>query len=113
MNTRRKILVVEDNIANRLTLCKILSQDYETLEAANGQEALDLLSREDQDVSLIFLDIQMPVMDGYTFLQKLQTDRILSAIPVIVATQSDGKKTRWRRWPMGPQTLSQSPISPL
>ena len=92
MNTRRKILVVEDNIDNRLTLCKILSQDYETLEAANGQEALDLLNREDQDVSLIFLDIQMPVMDGYTFLQKLQTDRILSAIPVIVATQSDGEE---------------------
>ena len=92
MFSRKKILVVEDNIANRLTLCKILSQDYETLEAANGQEALDLLSREDQDVSLIFLDIQMPVMDGYTFLQKLQTDRILSAIPVIVATQSDGEE---------------------
>lgn len=90
MNTRRKILVVEDSIANRLTLCKILSQDYETLEAANGQEALDILNREALGISLIFLDIRMPVMDGYTFLEKVQTDQILAAIPVIVATQSGG-----------------------
>ena len=90
MNTRRKILVVEDNIVNRLTLCKVLSQDYETLEAANGQEALDILDREAPDISLIFLDIRMPVMDGYTFLEKVQTDQKLTAIPVIVATQSDG-----------------------
>ena len=90
MNTRRKILVVEDSIVNRLTLCKILSQDYETLEAANGQEALEILKREAPDISLIFLDICMPVMDGYTFLEKVQTDQKFTAIPVIVATQSDG-----------------------
>lgn len=92
MNTRRKILVVEDSIANRLTLCKILSQEYETLEAANGQEALDILSQEAQSISLIFLDIWMPVMDGYTFLKRVKTDQILAVIPVIVATQSDGEE---------------------
>lgn len=92
MNTRRKILVVENSIANRLTLCKILSQEYETLEAANGQEALDMLRREAPSISLIFLDVWMPVMDGYTFLKRMKTDQRLAAIPVIVATQSDGEE---------------------
>jgi diguanylate cyclase (GGDEF)-like protein len=89
MNTRRKILVVEDSIANRRTLCKILSQEYETLEAVNGQEALEILSREAPSISLIFVDLWIPAMDGYTFLKRLQTDQVLTAIPVIVAIRRD------------------------
>lgn len=38
--SRKKILVVEDNLINRMMLCEILSSNYEVLEAENGQEAL-------------------------------------------------------------------------
>ena len=87
-----RILIVEDDLTSRRILSQILSPDYDTLEAANGQEALDLLNQSEHDVSLIFLDIWMPVMDGYTFMEKLRTNHILAAIPVIVLTGRSGEE---------------------
>lgn len=91
MHSKKKILVVEDNMINRMMLCEILSGDYETLEAENGQEALLVLKEHGEEISLILLDIIMPVMDGYTFLSVMKADDAYSSIPVIVTTQSDGE----------------------
>ena len=89
MFERKCILVVEDNEINRATLCGLLASQYQILEAENGQEALDILKEKKNDISLILLDITMPVMDGYTFLSIVKKDSDLSTIPVIVTTQSD------------------------
>ena len=67
MFSQKMILVVEDNSLNRTLLCQILASDYNVLEAENGQEALSLLKQYGEGISLILLDIIMPVMDGYTF----------------------------------------------
>ena len=89
MLAQKCILVVEDNEINRATLCGLLASEYRILEAENGQEALDILKEKKDDISLILLDITMPVMDGYTFLSIVKKDVDLSTIPVIVTTQSD------------------------
>lgn len=89
MMLRKKILVVEDNMINREMLCEILDPMYEVLEAENGQEALEILGQYKEEISLILLDIIMPVMDGYTFLSHMKADPNYSPIPVIVTTQSD------------------------
>lgn len=86
---QRKILIVEDNELNRALLGNILEENYEVLEAENGQIALDVLEDHRDDIALILLDINMPVMDGYTFLSRIQSDASFSSIPVIVTTQSD------------------------
>ncbi len=86
---QKKVLVVEDNMINREMLCEILFSTYEVLEAENGQEALDVLEEYGEEISLILLDIVMPVMDGYTFLSHMKANADYSSIPVIVATQSD------------------------
>ena len=91
MYSRKKVLVVEDNMLNRELLCGILATEYEVLEAENGQEALETVRRYKEGISIILLDIVMPVMDGYTFLSIVKADAELSSIPVIVATQSDGE----------------------
>ena len=72
MFTQRKILVVEDNEINRMMLSAILSSEYEVLEAENGQRALEILRKHRDGIALILLDIIMPVMDGYTFLARMQ-----------------------------------------
>ena len=89
MLAQKCILVVVDNEINRATLCGLLASEYRILEAENGQEALDILKEKKDDISLILLDITMPVMDGYTFLSIVKKDVDLSTIPVIVTTQSD------------------------
>ncbi len=74
----KKILVVEDNQINRTMLRDILSAEYQVLEAENGQDALAVLKQYKEEISLILLDIVMPVMDGYTFLsQSRLIERIL------------------------------------
>ena len=87
----KKILVVEDNLMNRMMLCEILASQYEILEAGNGEEALQVLREYGEAISLILLDIVMPVMDGYTFLSIMKADSAYASIPVIVTTQSDGE----------------------
>jgi two-component system chemotaxis response regulator CheY len=67
----RLVLVVDDDpdILQTLGLC-LTSEGYRVLMAANGKEALDILDREDP--SVILLDLMMPVMDGWQFVQELE-----------------------------------------
>ena len=89
MAAKKQILIVEDNELNRAILYEILAEHYQVLEAENGLEGLDILSRYRENVALVLLDIMMPVMDGHTFLKHVKADPVLSLIPVIVMTQSD------------------------
>lgn len=91
MISQKKILIVEDNIINRMMLKEILASEYSVLEAENGQEALEVLKVHGEGISLILLDIIMPVMDGYTFLSHVKANSAYSAIPVIVTTQSENE----------------------
>ena len=83
---RRKILVVDDEDINRLMLGNIVSRDYDVVYAANGQEALDRIKEENGSLSLVLLDLLMPVMDGFTFLGKIKEDDMTKDLPVIVLT---------------------------
>ena len=84
-------LSVPRNELNREILSEILSVEYQILKADNGLEALELLEQYKDSVSLILLDMMMPVMDGYRFLDHVRADGELSLIPVIVTTQSDSE----------------------
>ncbi|MDY3715811.1 MAG: response regulator, partial [Blautia sp.] len=86
MKMKQQILIVEDNELNRAILSELLSNDYKILEAENGQEALHILEQEKESINLILLDVMIPVMDGYTFLDIIKKDPELSLIPVIVMT---------------------------
>ena len=83
---KRKILVVEDNEFNREMLVSLLADDFDLIEAENGLEGLEILEETYQDLSLILLDVYMPVCDGFEFLRrKGQQDRF-NGVPVIVTT---------------------------
>ena len=81
-----RVLVVEDDTELRGLFRRVLEKNgYETLEAADGQEALDVLDR--QYIDLIISDIMMPVMDGYELVRSLRDAGI--AIPVLMITAKD------------------------
>ena len=84
----RSILVVEDNELNREMLCAMLEDRYNVLQAENGKEGLEVLQENYRDISIVVLDVQMPVMNGYEFLHAVKDDDLLREIPVIVATGS-------------------------
>ena len=79
------ILIVEDNTDFRSFLHSCLADRYQVLEAANGQEALEVL-QGGADVRLIISDVMMPVMDGYALCRKVKADMDFSHIPFIMLT---------------------------
>ena len=83
---KRRVMIVDDEEINRLMLGNILESEYEVVFATNGQEAWDLLHGEEKDISLLLLDLLMPVMDGFALISKLKEDDELKRIPVIVMT---------------------------
>lgn len=86
---RRKVLIVEDNEINRDLLISILENEYTVLTAENGEVGLQVLSNNYRDLSVVLLDVTMPVCDGYEFLRRRQKNPLLSEVPVIVTTSSN------------------------
>ncbi len=85
-----KILVVEDERAQREALAEVLSRlGYEVQCAANGSEALDLMRHSESLPGLILLDLMMPVMDGWEFRAQQRKDRTLADVPVVVLSALD------------------------
>lgn len=85
--TGMKVLLVEDNIVNQQVGEEILSQQGVIVEVVNnGQEAVDLLKSRPHDFHLVLMDLQMPVMDGYTATQTLRSMPEFKTLPIIAMT---------------------------
>ncbi len=112
MGGSKKILVVEDIPINRQILCKILGDTYNTIQAENGQEALEILQEQSEDILLILLDIVMPVMDGYTFLQEVKKYPMCDGIPIIVTTSNDSEEDEVRALSLGATDFIRKPYRP-
>lgn len=97
----RKVLIIEDNEINREILQEVLKNEFEVLMAENGQVGLDILKAHYQEISVILLDIIMPVMDGFTFLAKVKEDPALAAVPVVVRQQPMSRSRRKGAWSLG------------
>lgn len=80
------LLVVEDNIVNREILCNILEENFNIITASNGLDGLNFLREHYKEISIVILDINMPVMNGYEFIEVVKEDIKLSKIPIVVTT---------------------------
>ena len=109
---KQTILIVEDDFVNRAVLSKILGTDFCILEAENGREALDILKERSRDISLILLDLVMPVMDGEELLRHIKNDPVYSAIPVIVTTSRDSEEDELRCLENGATDFVTKPYNP-
>jgi CheY-like chemotaxis protein len=83
----KRILVVEDNLDNRRILVYRLKRigDFEIIEANNGQEALDIVQTPPAP-DLIFMDLKMPVMDGWEATRRIRALDVGRSIPIIALT---------------------------
>jgi CheY-like chemotaxis protein len=89
------VLVVDDDPDIRDVLGIIVQQaGYEALSAADGAEALRMLQRMNARPRLIFLDLRMPVMNGWQFREEQLRDSRLEGIPVVVITADSSEAAR-------------------
>ena len=89
-----KIIVADDSRVMRTIIEKVVrSIGHEAIHASNGQEVLDLLDREGAEVDLILLDWNMPVMNGFEVLSRIQEMKDHRQIPVLmISTESEDAK---------------------
>ena len=81
---KQKILIADDEPGVRLLVSRILEEEYTVLEAADGEEAIDIA--KGQQPALILMDLMMPNMDGYAACLRIKADQATKGIPVIILT---------------------------
>lgn len=87
---KKKILLVDDNAIQLRTLRSILVPDYEVLLASSGQDALKVMQKNKPD--LIFLDYEMPEMNGKEVMERMMEIETVKDIPVVFFTGENDKK---------------------
>jgi CheY-like chemotaxis protein len=97
---RSRVLIAEDEPITRMLVKLLLEREnFEVLEARNGDEAVAVATSERPD--LVLLDLNMPVMDGYEAIHHLRRDVSLASLPIIVLTAEDGQTVERRVLAMG------------
>jgi len=107
----KTVLVVDDQETNRILLRHILIGDYNVIEVADGQEALDVLTREKIDV--VVLDLLIPPMNGLEFLRRKKENLALADIPVLVAATPDSIEAGSKSLALGANDLVNKPFEPV
>ena len=98
---RQQVLIVDDSELNREILSEMLHNDFRILEAADGEQALRILQQQGTGISLVLLDIIMPVMDGFGVLSYMAREHIIDDIPVIMISSDDSEKNIRRAYELG------------
>ena len=89
MYSKNTILIVDDEEMIKRMLKDVLKNAFEVLDASNGRDALEILAANVDKVAVIVLDLMMPVMDGFQFMDAFRKNRLYDNIPVIIATSDE------------------------
>ncbi len=110
MNSKRTVLYIEDDIANKTLIGKLLSAaGYQVLEADNGLDGIQLAREENPD--LILMDMSMPGLDGYETTTRLKSAKATAKIPVVAVTAHAMKGDRERTLAAGCDGYIAKPIN--
>lgn len=109
---KSEILIVDDSEINRGMLRFMLENDYEITEAENGAEAISILENGDHIFRLVLLDLVMPVMDGFDFLQELQKRNLHQQLPVIIISADTSEESLNRAYGLGAVDFFTKPFNP-
>ena len=83
MSDKQRILIADDSEMNRAILTEMLGEEYEILEAENGQQAIEMIEKN-SGIDLLLLDIMMPVKDGFDVLTAMNQYHWIDELPVIM-----------------------------
>lgn len=98
---REKILIVDDSEMNRAILSEILNDEYDIIEAENGMQAVELLQKNGNEISVVLLDIVMPETDGYEVLEIMRSKNWIGDIPVIMISAENSTESIDRAYELG------------
>ena len=109
MKTKTKIMIVDDAEMNREILMAILGDEYEYVQAENGRQAIHIL-QQDMNIDLMLLDINMPEMNGFQVLDRMNTFHWINDIPVIMISSEEKKDVIERAYILGAEDYIRRPF---
>ena len=107
---KQKILIVDDSEINRSILADILAEDFETIEACDGVEAVNYMRSYGVELSLVLLDLVMPRMDGFNVLAIMNSYKWIQDIPVIMISSENSNSYMVRAYELGATDFIQRPF---
>jgi len=112
-NKKKKLLIIDDVELNRAILKEAFYKNYDILEAENGKEGLELLQKNANSIVCVFLDILMPIMNGFQVLEKLKETNFLRTVPIFLITTETGDDVVKKAYDAGAIDFIQKPFNLL
>ena len=109
---RNTLLIVDDMEVNRTILRSLFKQEYNIMEAENGEQGLMMLRKYKNKIAAILLDIVMPVKNGHEVMVEMADDNLLDTVPVIVITSQDTSECEIRAFDLGASDIVTKPFEP-
>ena len=113
MYSRSTILVVDDEEMVKQRLKDTMSAEFDIIDASDGKEALEILEANSGRISVVLLDLIMPVMDGFQFMNEFRKHQEYNNIPVIVATANDDWHSEQKCLEAGVWDFVMKPYNPV
>jgi len=107
----KKILIADDSEINREILSEIFIEQFEVLHAADGEQAIELIGKEKENLSLIMLDLVMPKKDGMAVLDYIHKIELNDVIPVIMITGEATTESDIKAYEYGAADIIYKPFS--
>ena len=99
--SKQRVLIVDDSEINREMLAEMLKDDFDILEAASGEECVEMLQKQGTEISVILLDVIMSGMDGFDVLEYMDENHWIKDIPVIVISKDNSIASVTKAYRMG------------
>jgi CheY-like chemotaxis protein len=100
----KSLFLIDDDEDDRGFFLEVIDDHYPSIEceiARNGQEGLDILTSQKYKPDIIFLDLNMPLMNGKQFLKEVKKKPALKHIPIVILSTSSDSKTITETLDMG------------
>ncbi|QNL44847.1 diguanylate cyclase [Oscillibacter hominis] len=110
MAKRDTLLIVDDMEINRAILRGMFEDEYNILEAENGERALLFLRQYQQQITAVLLDLVMPIKDGYQVMEEMNRSDLISRIPVVVITSEERPESEVRSFDLGASDIIRKPF---
>lgn len=106
-----KILIVDDAELNRAILSSIFEDQFEVLEAVDGEEACEIIRQKGDELSIVFLDLMMPKKNGLEVLEYMRFINVINSIPVIMITGEATVDTDMKAYEFGADDIIYKPFA--
>lgn len=103
------ILIVDDVDINREILCEMF-KECNTLQAENGRQAIEIIASKPEDISVVLLDVVMPIMDGMAVLEEMKKRKWINNIPVLLITGEATTQIERKAYQMGVSDIIRKPF---